>query len=167
MKKESVICYLGIGSNLGDKEYYCREAVRRIGAVSSTYFWKKSSIYKTEPACLKDVPWFLNSVIGIKTTLVPVELLNNCQRIERELGRIRSYKDRYESRTIDIDILFYNDMIVNENDLTIPHPLLHKRRFVLAPLAEIAPDYLHPTLKKTIMELYKELDDKHKIIKEG
>jgi len=142
--------YLGLGSNIGDRRALLEDALQRIAASGIT-ITKRSTIVETEPAYVLDQPRFLNMVIEAQTTLMPRALLQTLQRIEREMGR-RIIVDK-GPRSIDIDILFYSDIIMRTKDLTIPHALLHERRFVLEPLNEIAPQLVHPVLRKTVAEL--------------
>jgi 2-amino-4-hydroxy-6-hydroxymethyldihydropteridine diphosphokinase len=118
-----------------------------------------SSFYETEPVEfpieLKHQPWFLNCVVGIETSLSPQELMQTALRIEREMGRVRG--PNKGPRAIDIDILLFGDVIIDSPEVTIPHPAMQQRRFVLEPLAEIAPEVKHPALKKTARELLREL----------
>ncbi len=130
-----------------------------IGKIQTT-----SSVYETEPwGFSAEIP-FLNQVAISETILEPQQVMQKILGIEKDLGRIRK-QGRYSSRRIDIDILFYDDMIINEKDLVIPHPMLHKRRFALEPLAEIEPELVHPVLKKTISDLYKECSDNSEVRK--
>lgn len=151
------MAYLSLGSNLGDRNSYIQGAVialaKHAGAIC-----KKSSLYKTEPVGNKNQPWFLNQCVKISTKLPPAKLLKVCQKIEKSFGRIRH--EKLEPRIIDIDILFYENRVNRSPRLTLPHPRLHKRRFVLRPLAQIAPNFRHPILKKTIKELLKECRDR-------
>lgn len=145
------IVFLGIGSNLGNRESNIQQAVaeieKSVGVVRKT-----SSVYETEPWGFQSEDAFLNMVVATETELSPRALLSEILNIESSLGRIRN-NDRYSSRIIDIDILLYDKVILNEPDLKIPHPLMHERKFVLVPLCEIAPEMIHPVLKKTFREL--------------
>ena len=145
--------FLGIGSNIRDKEENIKKA---IGLVREKYkVLKSSSLYETEPVGYKEQDWFLNCAVEIETKLTPLELLDFLKSVEKKLGRANTIKNG--PRTIDLDILFYDGLIINEKNLTIPHPRLHERLFVLEPLKEIAPELVHPVLKKSIEEIYKEL----------
>jgi 2-amino-4-hydroxy-6-hydroxymethyldihydropteridine diphosphokinase len=145
--------FIGLGSNLGDREDNIRTALNLLEEKMNLVV--VSSLYETEPMYVKDQPLFLNCVAKFETDLEPEEVLNYFQNIEKNLGRERSV--RYGPRTIDLDILFYGDLIVEENFLKIPHPLIQERAFVLVPLAEIAPQLVHPVYKRTIAELLSEL----------
>ena len=146
--------YLGLGSNLGDRRAMLEEALRRIAAAGIAII-KRSTIIETEPAYVLDQPRFLNMAIEAETTLMPRALLRKLQRIEREMGRVKTIDKG--PRLIDIDILFYGDLIVRTKELTIPHPLLHERRFALEPLHEIAPGLLHSALRRSVSELLSKL----------
>lgn len=128
------------------------------GALSAFHVTQQSSIYESEPVGFLEQPWFLNVVIRIESKLTPRKLLRYCQSIEERLGRKREIPKG--PRTIDIDILFYADLVVAEPDLTIPHPEIANRRFVLEPMNEIAPAFVHPVLKKTISELLAQCPDR-------
>jgi 2-amino-4-hydroxy-6-hydroxymethyldihydropteridine diphosphokinase len=152
---EPVTAYIGIGSNMGDRQAYCEEAVRLISSFPKTSLVTVSSLYETAPLERADQEWFINCVAAVRTTLSPLELLHACQEVELSLGRKRSV--RFGPRTIDLDILFYGDQIIHETDLTIPHSRAHERRFVLEPLAEIAPEFEHPALRKTASQILQEM----------
>jgi len=145
------IAYIGLGSNVGDKADNIKKALEILDQFDGLKIVKVSSFYETEPVGYEDQDWFVNAVAKIETTLTAEQLLSIFKRAEKQIGR----KDRvrWGPREIDLDLLFYDQIIVNTNDLIIPHPGLHERAFVLAPLAEIAPDFVHPIIKKTIAEL--------------
>jgi 2-amino-4-hydroxy-6-hydroxymethyldihydropteridine diphosphokinase len=151
--------YLGLGSNIGDRERNLGNAVRKL------YSWGKitafSSIYATEPWGRKDIPEFLNMVLCVESDIKPQKMLEEIRLIENSLGRKRG--DKFASRVIDIDILFIGDAIIAETGLEVPHPLLHLRRFVLEPLCEIAPGFSHPKLKKSVKQLLTECPDLGKV----
>lgn len=147
------ITYLSLGSNLGNREQNLEEAVRRASTLGRVV--AVSSFYETEPVEVTDQPWFLNCVLALETTAEPAQLMRELLRIEHEMGRQRLVKKG--PRSIDIDILLFGNAVVNTPDLTIPHPEMTRRRFVLEPLAEIAPDLLHPVSQKTVTLLLAEL----------
>lgn len=146
--------YLALGANLGDREQNLRVALERIAAFVE--ITRVSSIYETEPWGVREQPWFLNLVCAGSTPLSPVDLLRRAKKIENEMGRAEGI--RFGPRPIDIDILLYDRLIELSPALTIPHPRLHERAFVLVPLAEIAPDLIHPRLRVSMRELLNRLD---------
>ena len=146
------IVYLGLGSNVGDREEYIEQAIFLLPKKKNIEFIRRSTNYESEPVGKEDQPAFLNAAVMIKTSLTPQKLLEETQEIETALGREREVE--WGPRTIDIDILLFGDQIVSEDDLSIPHPLMHERMFVLQPLKEIAPRVIHPVLEKSISELY-------------
>lgn len=150
--------FIGIGSNLGDRRENCREARRRIGELPNTRVLRESSIYESEPHGDAKT-WFANSVIEIETELAPNQLLKKLKEIEEAMGRKRVKGKRWGSRVIDLDILFYGNEIIEKRNLKVPHPRIPERRFVLVPLCEIAPQFLHPGLGKTITDLLNETTD--------
>lgn len=147
------LTYLSLGSNVGDRERNLREAIRRLGGLGHVV--KISSFYETEPVEFTQQPWFLNCAVALDANDPPEQLMPALLKIEREMGRERLLKKG--PRIIDLDILLSGDTTIESRELTIPHPAMHNRRFVLQPMAEIAPEAQHPTLKKTMDELLAEL----------
>lgn len=146
--------YLSLGSNLGDRAYNLQNAISRLDSMVKIV--SQSSIYETEPWGYPDQPAFLNQVVKANTSLEPTELLVFLKETEVSLGRQETF--RFGPRLIDLDILFYDDLILDTPKLTIPHPRIAERAFVLIPLAEIAPELRHPINKKTIQELKTSVD---------
>lgn len=153
------IVYLSLGSNKGDRIGYVQQATSLIGALDNVNIIRTSAFYETEPWNMASETWFVDAVVEIKTSLSPRELLGECRRIENQLGRERDNKEGYSDRTIDIDILFYGKEIINEPDLIIPHKYVHLRAFTLVPLLELIPDFEHPVLHKSIMDLHSDLEN--------
>jgi len=143
------IVYLSLGSNLGDRQANLRNATGRLLELGDVL--EVSSLYETEPVEVTDQPWFLNCAVAVRTELVPREFLAGVLQIERSMGRERTQPKG--PRNIDIDILLYGAATINTATLTVPHPAMAERRFVLEPLAEIAPEVTHPVLKKMVREL--------------
>jgi 2-amino-4-hydroxy-6-hydroxymethyldihydropteridine diphosphokinase len=148
------VIYLSTGSNLGDRSLNLRNAIAHL--TPSVQPLIQSAVYETEPWGYIDQPAFLNQVIKASTTLEPFDLLAFFKKIEVSLGRQETF--RFGPRLIDLDILFYDDLILDTPQLTIPHPRITERAFILVPLAEIAPDLCHPRNNKTILELKAALD---------
>lgn len=153
------IVYLSLGSNKGDRIGYVQQATSLLGAVDGISIIRTSAFYETEPWNMNSETWFVNAVVEIKTSLLPQTLLAECQRIEHQLGRKQSDTKEYTDRTIDIDILFYNKDIINEDNLIIPHKYLHLRAFTLVPLLELIPDFDHPVIHKSIVDLHSDLEN--------
>jgi 2-amino-4-hydroxy-6-hydroxymethyldihydropteridine diphosphokinase len=142
--------YLGLGSNLGDREGHLRAAIKKLSE-SGVRVMRVSPVYETEPVDYTAQGWFLNQVVEAGTDMFPMQLLAQTSRIERGLGRVRTVAKG--PRTVDIDILLYGSSVVQSEKLVIPHPRMAERRFVLAPLADLAPELRHPVLGKTMREL--------------
>ncbi len=153
--KDACRVYLGIGSNLGDRLTNIKAAIEHLEVLEGLHLKKLSSLYETEPVDGPPQGRFLNGVVEVETTLFPFELLAKLKEIELKLGRERTVPDG--PRTIDLDILLYQDLVMDEGDLKIPHPRMSQRGFVLEPLAEIAPDLVHPISKKKVGQLFREV----------
>ena len=153
------IVYLSLGSNKGDRIGFVQQATSLLNGYENINVVQSSSLYETEPWGVESDNWFVNAVIQVSTSLSPRTLLSQCQKIENVLGRNREKEGRYGDRNIDIDILLYDNLIVSEQDLIIPHVHFHERAFTLVPMLEIAPDVVHPVYKKTMTDLYEELEN--------
>lgn len=153
--------YLLLGSNLGDRKLNLTSAADQVTRLVGNIV-RKSNIYETEAWGKKDQPEYYNQVLEVKTLLSPEELLSAIHAIENKTGRQR--RQQYEARILDIDIIFYDDLVIREPDLTIPHPHLHERNFTLIPLMELIPMKMHPVLNKTIEDLYMESQDPLEVI---
>lgn len=156
--------FIGFGSNLGDRVDFCDRAVTLLSLLPHSQLIAVSSLYETEPVADAGAPgegWFLNGVVQLETDITPQSLLTVCREIERSLGRDPAH--RAGPRTMDLDILFYGDRVIEERDVVVPHPRLHQRRFVLEPLAELAPSFIHPVLTHTVSHLLAQLADRHQV----
>jgi 2-amino-4-hydroxy-6-hydroxymethyldihydropteridine diphosphokinase len=153
--------YLLLGSNLGDRKFILKEARNqielRIGTVE-----KQSSIYETEPWGIREQPEYLNQALEIKTDFSVIDIAAICLDIEKKSGRVR--EEKWQARTLDIDILFFDKEIIQTKELTIPHLQIQNRKFALLPMEEIAADYIHPVLKKTIKELLNICSDNSEVV---
>jgi len=152
------LSYLLVGSNSGSRHTEIEKAIglirERIGKINQMSSW-----YETEPWGFISETHFLNIALCVETDLSPVSLMDSIIQIETDAGRIRSNNKGYRSRIIDIDVLFYSNEVINTESIKIPHPLLHLRKFVLTPLKEIAPSYIHPVLNKSVLDLFEECND--------
>ena len=154
------IAYLSLGSNKGDRIGFVQQATSLLNATDGISLIRTSAFYESEPWGMEAETWFVNAVVEVKTSLSPQSLLAECQRIESQLGRKRTEGEKgYQDRTIDIDILFYNKEIINDENLVIPHKFLHLRAFTLVPLLELIPNFEHPVLHKTITQLHDDLEN--------
>jgi len=142
--------YLSLGSNIGEREENLRKAIEGLAAADVRVL-RESPIYETEPVGLADQRWFLNMVVEAETALFPLQLLTRTAKIERDLGRVRTIKNG--PRTLDIDILLFAKAVMRTARLAIPHPRMHERRFVLVPLADLAPELRHPVTHRTVRQM--------------
>jgi 2-amino-4-hydroxy-6-hydroxymethyldihydropteridine diphosphokinase len=154
---DGVICFVGVGSNMDDPASRCIKAMKHISSTNGVNLLRRSSLYKTEPVGPVGEGWFINAVAEIRTVLTVHELLGALQVIENNMGRVRN--EKWGPRIIDLDILLYGQEVIRNEYLVIPHPELHKRRFVLAPLCEIASYMIHPAFGVSIRGLMDRLND--------
>lgn len=144
--------YVSVGSNMGDRTDNCTRAIASLAGTDGIEVLCQSRFFHTEPVDYLQQDWFVNVMIKIKTTLDPAALLKTLKAVERKIGR-KSCGVRFGPRVLDMDIIFYEDMVLNELELTIPHPRMHKRHFVLRPFCDIDPEVIHPVLKKNVRQL--------------
>ena len=152
----SVLAYIGLGANLGDPRRQIKEALVRLATIEAVELRQVSSFYLNPPSGPQNQPWFVNAVAQIRTRIGPEALLAGLEGVEAALGRVR--EERWGPRLIDLDLLLYNGVVSAGPRLILPHPEMHRRAFVLVPLAEIDPEAWHPVLKKSVAELVAELD---------
>jgi len=155
--------YIGIGSNIGDPRRNCLDAIDRIGKIDACEIISVSSLYVTEPVGVSGQEWYINGAVSISTCLSAFDLIKRLLDIEADMGRVR--KTRWGPRIIDLDILLFEQDIINDKILTVPHPMMHLRRFVMAPMTDLAPDIMHPVLGKTMIELFQEIPGCDQVIK--
>jgi len=162
------IAYLSLGSNKGDRIGYIQQAVSMLAASNDVEVIRTSSFYETEPWNMpSDSVWFVNAVVEIKTKLNAKELLQLCNNTETVLGRIRNSSNMYQDRTIDIDILFFGQDVIDEPNLTVPHKYVHLRAFNLVPMLELNSLFVHPLLGKNIMEMHDSLENPEMVVLYG
>ena len=152
------IAYLSVGSNLGRKLKNCRNGVAALTRCTGIRLIRQSPVYRTEPVDYLDQDWFVNYAVKIQTQLDPLPLLNLLKSIEQKAGRV-AHTVRFGPRVLDLDIILYDDIVQSDSRLTIPHPRMHKRRFVLKPICDIDPDITHPLLRQKLLYLLENLDD--------
>jgi 2-amino-4-hydroxy-6-hydroxymethyldihydropteridine diphosphokinase len=155
-ERAPVIAYVGLGANLGDPRLQLREALKRLDAADEVEVLRASSFYRNPPLGPAEQPWYVNAAARLRTRLAAEELLRLLQQVEAAMGRVRGL--RWGPRSIDLDLLLYNGEVIFTPNLVVPHPEMHRRGFVLAPLAEIAPQAWHPVLQKSAGELLSDLD---------
>ena len=157
------IAYISVGSNIGDKLENCHRGIRALAETGTSRVLAQSCIYITEPVDYEDQDWFINTMVKLETSHDPYQLLDQIEIIQRAAGRIKD-SIRFGPRILDMDIILYDDRIIDSERLVVPHPRMHKRRFVLKPICDIDPSIIHPVLKKEMQSLLKCLgDDKQKV----
>lgn len=158
------IAYLSIGSNMGDRPQNCCQGIQILCSDDRISLIAQSPFYETEPVGYTDQEWFLNGVFKIQTDLAPLDLMFKTQAVQKRVGR-RPGGIRFGPRILDLDIIFYDDYILDSPQLTIPHKRMHKRRFVLQPICDIDPDIMHPVLRQKVKRLLDQLEDEGQGIK--
>ena len=158
------LAYISVGSNMGNRLQNCREGITALTRSSESRIMAQSRIYTTEPVDYEDQDWFINMVVKLETTNDPFELLENIKSVQRAAGRKRDVI-RFGPRVLDLDIIFFDDLVLDSNRLVVPHPRMHQRRFVLKPICDIDPTIVHPVLKKDMQSLLDGLGkDEQKVI---
>lgn len=155
---ENHTAYIGAGSNIGNKFLNCQNGIDTLLKSGKAVLKDQSRFYKTEPVDYNDQDWFVNFVVKIETTLDPLQLLNKLKSIERDAGRLND-PIKFGPRILDLDIIFFDDLVTNSSGMIIPHPRMHKRRFVLRPMCDIDPKIVHPVLEKDVRYLLDMLDE--------
>jgi 2-amino-4-hydroxy-6-hydroxymethyldihydropteridine diphosphokinase len=157
--------YIGAGSNIGDKLLNCKNGISALTNTQDAAVKAWSRFYKTEPVDYKNQDWFINVVVKVETPLAPFELLKTIKSIEKDAGRMDGSL-RFGPRILDLDIILYDDLVANSSELIVPHPRMHKRRFVLRPICDIDPTIVHPVLKKEMQALLDVIDENEQRIVE-
>jgi 2-amino-4-hydroxy-6-hydroxymethyldihydropteridine diphosphokinase len=152
------IAYISAGSNMGDRPQNCRKGIEALTTTGNSRILAQSLIYKTEPVDYKNQDWFINMMVKLETAHDPFELLDHIEHIQRGAGRIQD-PIRFGPRILDLDIILYDDCIIDSDRLVVPHPRMHKRRFVLKPICDIDPAIIHPVLKQEMQILLKRLGE--------
>ena len=152
------IAYICIGSNIGQKRLNCQKGIAALNGARESSLTAQSQFYRTEPVDYEDQDWFVNAVVKVETHADPIELLKALMAIEAAAGRRRSAV-KFGPRIMDLDIIMYDDLVMCSRELEIPHPRMHKRRFVLRPMCDIGPDVIHPVLQKDMQALLDGLDE--------
>ncbi|OEU67212.1 MAG: 2-amino-4-hydroxy-6-hydroxymethyldihydropteridine diphosphokinase [Desulfobacterales bacterium PC51MH44] len=155
---ENHTAYIGAGSNIGNKFLNCQNGIDALIKSGKAVLKDQSRFYKTEPVDYNDQDWFVNFVVKIETTLDPLQLLNKLKSIERDAGRLND-PIKFGPRILDLDIIFFDDLVTNSSGMIIPHPRMHKRRFVLRPMCDIDPKIVHPVLEKDVQYLLDMLNE--------
>ncbi len=158
MAAQHHIAYISVGSNMGDRALNCENGISALGKSASVRILNQSLFYLTEPVDYLDQDWFINAAIKIQTQLDSFQLLTTLKLIEENAGR-ESNRIRFGPRVLDMDIVFYDNAIINTPNLVIPHPRMHNRCFILQPLCDIDPDIVHPVFRKSVQNLLENLDD--------
>ncbi len=157
------IAYISVGSNIADKLENCQRGIKALAETGTSRVLAQSCIYATEPVDYEDQDWFINTMVKLETSHDPYQLLDQIEFTQRAAGRVRD-SIRFGPRILDMDIILYDDRIIDSERLVVPHPRMHKRRFVLKPICDIDPFIIHPVLKKEMQFLLKRLgDDKQKV----
>ena len=159
------IAYISVGSNRGDRLQNCRKGIEALAAPGNTRILAQSRIYMTEPVDYEDQDWFINTMVKLETANDPFQLLDEIEFIQRAAGRLRD-PIRFGPRILDLDIILYDDRIINCDRLVVPHPRMHKRRFVLKPICDIDPAIIHPVLKQEMRFLLKRLGEERQRVLE-
>jgi 2-amino-4-hydroxy-6-hydroxymethyldihydropteridine diphosphokinase len=158
------IAYISVGSNMGDRLKNCRQGIKSLTASGPNRVLAQSRVYMTEPVDYKDQDWFINIMIKLETTLDPFLLLDKIESIQQAAGRLQD-EIRFGPRVLDLDIIFFDDRMIDSERLVVPHPRMHQRRFVLKPICDIDPTIMHPVLKKDMLALLNGLgEDEQEVI---